>query len=111
MADVPGVDVAASNRNRKQRSVLSCTLVRTARAVLRVLPSLVGTVARTEGCWSRLQGQPCLARTDLMPPARGPNHSWHSISHLPPKSHPSGGRTLNQQRLRTCCCRPGRKTE
>lgn len=56
MADVPGVDVAASSRSRKQRSVLSCTLVRTARAVLRVLPSLVGTVVRTEGCWSRLQG-------------------------------------------------------
>lgn len=54
---------------------------------------LLGTVVRTEECLSSLQGQPCLAQTDSMPSARVPNHSQHSISHSPPQSHPSWGRT------------------
>lgn len=63
---------------------------------------------------SSLQGQPCLARTDSMPPGRVPNDSGRSISHLPPHapippSHPSWIASINTRELvvagrRVCVC-------
>lgn len=71
---------------------------------------LLGTVVRTEECLSSLQGQPCLAQTDSMPPAKVPNHSQHSISHSPPPPIPSLlGSHPDQQHLRTSGRRPGVK--
>lgn len=95
--------------NRGFEACCPVLLLRTANAVPGVLRSCWGTVVRTEECLSSLQGQPCLARTDSMPPGRMPNHKQHSISHSPPQSHPSWGRTPDQQRLRTSCRRPGIK--
>jgi hypothetical protein len=112
---VPGLDVAASNRDRGCKAC--CLVLYPAaayacvrrRPVLRCTTLLLGTVVCTEECLSGLQGQPCLARADSMPPAGMPNHSHGSISHSPPQSHLLLGSHPDQQYLRTTCRRPGIK--
>ena len=112
MADVPGLEVAASNRDRGCKACCLVLYPAAAYACVRRRPVLgcttlpLGTVVCTEECLSGLQGQPCLARADSMPPARMPNHSHGSISHSPTQSHLLLGSHPDQQYLRTTCRRP-----
>lgn len=97
--------------------MLACTLLQHAVTAHAAGRQYLGVPRRCWALWYArrvwslgLQGQPCLARTDSMPPARMPNHSHGSISHFaPPNPMPlEVARPINNV-CEPHCRRPGVK--